>query len=210
MAEMGPARQFRHLESGGGSTVVGYLVNNALRGRTMTARRPASPMAGHAMPARGWMALGAAAVLVSAVVIGVLLVTGSPSSVTTSTSSPALVAAKDQPPIAISLPDLGGPRSLLVPEMTLPVGARPYSGAQPTPPGFEFWEVPGSSHHELVAQMSSELPTFAPFNGMPWCGEVSDTMTSWAWGSAAETIGVSLIDGGVLITRLPEPHGCRP
>ena len=176
MAEMGPARQFRHLESGGGSTVVGYLVNNALRGRTMTARRPASPMAGHAMPARGWMALGAAAVLVSAVVIGVLLVTGSPSSVTTSTSSPALVAAKDQPPIAISLPDLGGPRSLLVPEMTLPVGARPYSGAQPTPPGFEFWEVPGSSHHELARadELGAAHVRAVQRDALVWRGERHD------------------------------------
>ena len=142
----------------------------------MTARRPASPMAGHAMPARGWMALGAAAVLVSAVVIGVLLVTGSPSSVKTSTSSPALIAAKDQPPTAISLPDLGGPRSLLVPEMTLPVGARPYTGEQPTPPGFEFWEVPGSSHHDLVAQMRSELPDVRAVqrDAMVWRGERHD------------------------------------
>jgi len=93
--------------------------------------------------------------------------------------------------------------------MTLPLGARPYAGKHPTPSGFEFWEVPGS-HHDLVAQMRSELPVFAPLNGMPWCGERSDAMTSWAWGSAAETIGVSLIDGGVLITRLPQPTGCRP
>jgi hypothetical protein len=168
----------------------------------------AKPQAAHAaMPARGWMALGAAAAIVSAVIVGVLAVTGPASGTGTALLAPVAVNAEQ--PITTSLPDLGGPRSRLVPELTLPVGARPYTGKHPTPPGFEFWEVTGS-HHELVALMRSELPTFAPFNGMPWCGEVSDTMTSWAWGTATETIGVSLIDGGVLITRLPEPHGCRP
>jgi hypothetical protein len=103
---------------------------------------------------------------------------------------------------------LGGPRSLLVPEVTLPPGARQYSG-KPAPPGFEFWEVPGS-YDRLVALMRSELPTHAELNGMPWCGEVTDNMTSWAWGFAADTIGVSLTDGGVMITRLPKPQGCRP
>jgi hypothetical protein len=151
-----------------------------------------------AMPARGWMAFGATAVIVSAVIIGVLAATGSPSAPKTAAS----IA------VPTSLPDLGGPRSRLVPELTLPVGARPYTG-KPVLPGFEFWEVPGS-HRDLVAQMRSELPTYAPLNGMPWCGELVDTITSWAWGSAAETIGVSLTDGGVMITRLPQPQGCRP
>jgi hypothetical protein len=154
-----------------------------------------------AMPARGWMALGVTAVIVSAVVIGVLAGTGPP-------SASKMAALIGRPPAMTSLPDLGGPRSRLVPEMTLPVGARPYTG-KTVLPGFEFWEVPGN-HLELVAQMRSELPTFAPLNGMPWCGELVDTMTSWAWGSAEETIGVSLTDGGVMITRLPEPHGCHP
>jgi hypothetical protein len=58
--------------------------------------------------------------------------------------------------------------------------------------------------------MRSELPTFAPLNGMPWCGELNDAITSWAWGYAADTIGVSFIDGGVMITRLPQPQGCSP
>jgi hypothetical protein len=135
------------------------------------------------------------------VIVGLLAATGSP-------SAPKTAASIARPPTTTSLPDLGGPRSLLVPEMTLPVGARPYAG-KPVLPGFEFWEVPGS-HRELVAQMRSELPTFAPLNGMPWCGEVVDAITSWAWGSAAETIGVSLTDGGVMITRLPQPYGCSP
>lgn len=150
------------------------------------------------------MAFGGAAVLVTAVILGVLAVYGSP---VPKTSTPAVAVAESPNPS--SLPNLGGPRSSLVPEVTLPVGAQPYIGATPTPPGFEFWEVPGT-HHELVAKMRSELPTFAPLNGMPWCGEVTDNMTSWAWGSADDTIGVSLIDGGVLITRLPRPQGCRP
>ncbi|MBV9516451.1 MAG: hypothetical protein JO280_20740 [Mycobacteriaceae bacterium] len=158
------------------------------------------------MSARGWMALGGAAAVVSAVILGVLVTTGSTSVEVAGRAVPATAA---QAPTTTPLPDLGGPRSFLVPEMTLPVGARPYSGKQPTPPGFEFWEVPGNQR-ELVAQMRSELPTFGPLNGMPWCGEVTDAMTSWAWGSAAETIGVSFIDGGVMITRLPQPRGCRP
>jgi hypothetical protein len=164
------------------------------------------PPAATAMPARGWMALGGAAVLVSAVIIGVL--TSAPESSTRGSVTPS-AAPTARPSTTTSLPDLGGPRSQLVPEMTLPVGARPYAGKEPVMPGFEFWEVP-ASHHDLVAQMRSELPTGAPLNGMPWCGEVVDTMTSWAWGSPAETIGVSLIDGGVMITRLPQPHGCHP
>jgi hypothetical protein len=150
------------------------------------------------------MAFGGTAVIVTAVILGILAAYGSPSAPKTST---AVVVAES--PNATSLPDLGGPRSLLVPEVSLPRGAQPYAGQYPTPQGFEFWEVPGT-HHELVAQMRSELPTFAPLNGMPWCGEVADNMTSWAWGSADDTIGVSLIDGGVLITRLPQPQGCRP
>jgi hypothetical protein len=148
------------------------------------------------MPARGWLVLGAVIVTVSTLIVGILVVTGSP------TTSPSASAPN-------SLPDLGGPRSRLVPEMTLPPGARPYDGQYPTPQGFEFWEVPGN-HHELVDLMRSELPTFKPLNGMPWCGELSDAVTSWAWGSAADTIGVSLIDGGVMIRRFPDPHGCRP
>jgi hypothetical protein len=163
------------------------------------------PPAAAPMPARGWMALGVAAVLVSAVIVGVLASVPQPS---TSGPVPPPVAAA-RPPTTTSLPDLGGPRSLLVPEVTLPLGARPYVGKEPVMPGFEFWEVP-ASHQDLVAQMRSELPTYAPLNGMPWCGELVDTMTSWAWGSPAETIGVSLIDGGVMITRLPQPHGCHP
>jgi hypothetical protein len=142
------------------------------------------------------LVLGAAMVLVSALIIGILFVTRPP---TISVPVPASSA----------LPDLGGPRSRLVPEVTLPPGARPYDGKYPTPQGFEFWEVPGS-HHELVEQMRSELPTFKPLNGLPWCGELNDAVTSWAWGSAADTIGVSLIDGGVMIRRFPDPHGCRP
>jgi len=164
------------------------------------------PCAAHAsMSKRGWVALAGAAVVVSAVIVGVgvLAVTGSRSAPKTSNAPMA------NPPGANSLPDLGGPHSQLVPEMTLPVGSRPYTGQHSTPPGFEFWEVPGN-YHDLVTQMRSELPTFAPFNGRPWCGEVADHMTSWAWGTAAETIGVSLIDGGVMIRRLPEPQGCHP
>lgn len=156
------------------------------------------------MSARGWQALGVVAVVVSAVILGAVITTGSPTVLTSS------VATKVQPPVSNSLPDLGGPHSLLVPEVSLPAGARPYAGEKPTPPGFEFWEVPGTSHQDLVAQMRSELPTFSPLNGMPWCGELSDVMTSWAWGTAAETVGVSLIDGGVMITRFPRPQGCRP
>jgi hypothetical protein len=161
--------------------------------------RPRGPM-----PARGWLALGAGAVIVSAVIIGVLVANGSPSAPNTPT--PAVATSSPAP--TTPLPDLGGPHSLLVPEMSLPVGARPYTG-KPTPPGFEFWEVPGG-RRDLVAQMRSELPTFAALNGMPWCGELNDAMTSWAWGYAADTIGVSFIDGGVMITRLPQPQGCRP
>lgn len=165
-----------------------------------------TPPAPAALPARGWMALGGAAALVSAVIIGVLTSVPKPS---TSASVPASADSMARPPATTPLPDLGGPRSGLVPEVTLPVGARPYTGKELVMPGFEFWEVP-ASRHDLVAQMRSELPTGAPLNGMPWCGEVVDTMTSWAWGSPAETIGVSLIDGGVMITRLPQPHGCHP
>ncbi len=161
--------------------------------------RPQGPM-----PARGWLALAAGAVTVSAVIIGVLVANGSPSVPNT----PAPVAATSSPASTAPLPDLGGPHSSLVPEMSLPVGARPYVG-KPTPPGFEFWEVPGG-RGDLVAQMRSELPTFAALNGMPWCGELNDAITSWAWGYAADTIGVSFIDGGVMITRLPQPQGCRP
>ena len=161
--------------------------------------RPRGPM-----PARGWLALACGALLVSAVIIGVLAAYGSPTAATTSTP----VAATSVPEITAPLPDLGGPHSRLVPEMSLPVGARPYTG-KPTPPGFEFWEVPGG-RHDLVVQMRSELPTFAALNGMPWCGELNDAITSWAWGYPADTIGVSFIDGGVMITRLPQPHGCRP
>ena len=161
--------------------------------------RPQGPM-----PARGWLALAAGAVTVSAVIIGVLVANGSPAVPNT----PAPVAATSSPASTGPLPDLGGPHSSLVPEMSLPVGARPYVG-KPTPPGFEFWEVPGG-RGDLVAQMRSELPTFAALNGMPWCGELNDAITSWAWGYAADTIGVSFIDGGVMITRLPQPQGCRP
>ncbi len=153
------------------------------------------------MPARGWIVFGGSAVVVTVVIVGVLVASGAPS--TPKASSPGTASAPT------SLPDLGGPRSRLVPEMTLPPGARPYTGKQPTPPGFEFWEVPGS-HHDLVALMRSELPVFGSLNGMPWCGEVSDSITSWAWGTAADTIGVSLIDGGVMVRRFPEPHGCHP
>jgi hypothetical protein len=163
-----------------------------------------TPPASAVIPARGWMALGGAAALVSAVIVGVLISAPKPAA-----PVPAPAASMARPPETAPLPDLGGPRSHLVPEMTLPVGARPYTGKEPVMPGFEFWEVP-ANHRDLVAQMRSELPTGAPLNGMPWCGEVVDTMTSWAWGSPAETIGVSLIDGGVMITRLPEPHGCHP
>ena len=112
------------------------------------------------MPARGWMALGGAAVLVSAVIIGVLAAVPTPP---TSGPVPPPVASMAQPATTASLPDLGGPRSLLVPEMTLPVGARPYVGKEPVMPGFEFWEVP-ASHQDLVAQMRSELPTYASLN----------------------------------------------
>ncbi|HEY7050648.1 MAG TPA: hypothetical protein VH496_00750 [Mycobacterium sp.] len=150
------------------------------------------------MSARGWMAFGVAAAAVSAAVIGLVVTYGSPSGPKTITVAPPH-----------SLPDLGGPHSQLVPEMTLPAGATPYVGKHPTPPGFEFWEVPGS-RHELVAKMRSELPTYKPLNGMPWCGELNDALTSWAWGTAADTIGVSLTDGGVMIRRFPDPHGCRP
>ncbi|MGE5696513.1 MAG: hypothetical protein ACM4D3_15170 [Candidatus Sericytochromatia bacterium] len=144
----------------------------------------------------------------SAVVIAAVVAGGSPSDVSISIAPPS-AAAVAKPLPSNPLPNLGGPRSQLVPEVTLPQGARPYSGQTPTPAGFEFWEVPGT-HHDLVAQMRSELPVFGSLNGMPWCGELSDAMTSWAWGSTAETIGVSLIDGGVLITRLPQPEGCHP
>lgn len=157
---------------------------------------------------RGWIALGGAAATVSAIVIAAVVVGGSPSDTPVSIAPPS-AAAVAKPLPSKPLPNLGGPRSQLVPEVTLPLGARPYSGQTPTPEGFEFWEVPGT-HHDLVAQMRSELPLFGPLNGRPWCGELSDAMTSWAWGSAAETIGVSLIDGGVLITRLPQPTGCHP
>ncbi|HZQ31257.1 MAG TPA: hypothetical protein VFB19_05935 [Mycobacterium sp.] len=169
--------------------------------------RPTGP--GHAtMPTRGWLVLAGVAAVVVAVIVGVLVANGSPSvQKTAASAAPAPAAAP--PPKPTSLPDLGGPHSQLVPELSLPVGARPYTGKTPTPPGFEYWEVPGS-HQELVAQMRSELPTFKPLNGMPWCGELNDNMTSWAWGNADDTIGVSLIDGGVMITRLPEPHGCHP
>ena len=163
-----------------------------------------TPAASAVIPARGWMALGGAAALVGAVIVGVLISAPKPAA-----PVPAPAASMARPPATAPLPDLGGPRSRLVPEMTLPVGARPYAGKEPVMPGFEFWEVP-ANHRDLVAEMRSELPTGAPLNGMPWCGEVVDMMTSWAWGSPAETIGVSLIDGGVMITRLPEPHGCHP
>jgi hypothetical protein len=156
------------------------------------------------MPARGWLALGGSAVFVSTMIIGVLVATGSASA----PNAPTPAAATSSPATAKPLPDLGGPHSRLVPELSLPVGARPYTG-KPTPPGFEFWEVPGG-RRDLVAQMRSELPTFASLNGMPWCGELNDAITSWAWGSAADTVGVSFIDGGVMITRLPQPQGCRP
>jgi len=156
------------------------------------------------MPARGWIVLGGAAVIVSAVIVATLAMNGPPTAPMPSTSAASIA----EPPKSTPLPDLGGPRSRLVPEVTLPVGARPYS-RKPTPPGFEFWEVPGG-RHDLVAQMRTELPTFASLNGMPWCGEVNDTMTSWAWGYAADTIGVSFIDGGVMISRLPQPKGCHP
>jgi hypothetical protein len=154
-------------------------------------------------PVSAWrvIALVAVAVIVVALVVGGLFATKTQP---LASESPAPAAAAPT-----SLPDLGGPRSQLVPEMTLPVGARPYEGEHLTPQGFEFWEVPGTQR-ELVAKMRSALPTFAPLNGMPWCGELIDTMTSWAWGSEADTIGVSLIDGGVMIRRLPEPQGCRP
>ncbi|MDT5094895.1 MAG: hypothetical protein QOH60_4258 [Mycobacterium sp.] len=156
----------------------------------------------------GWLALVAPLVIVAAVVIGVLAVK-QPEPLPSSSSAAVhpSASAVAQPP-SNPLPDLGGPRSLLVPEVTLPPGARQYSG-KPAPPGFEFWEVPGS-YDRLVALMRSELPTHAELNGMPWCGEVTDNMTSWAWGFAADTIGVSLTDGGVMITRLPKPQGCRP
>jgi hypothetical protein len=169
-----------------------------------------TPPASAVIPARGWMALGGAAALVSAVIVGALM-SAPQHAAKLSPSGPAAppAASMARSPGTTPLPDLGGPRSGLVPEVTLPVGARPYAGKEPVMPGFEFWEVP-ASHRDLVAEMGSELPTGAPFNGMPWCGEVVDTMTSWAWGSPAETIGVSLIDGGVMITRLPEPHGCHP
>ncbi len=150
------------------------------------------------------MTFGAAAVVVIVVVIGVLVASGSPSAPTVPSAAPTV-----QQPTVASLPDLGGPRSGLVPEVTLPVGARPYVGKQPVPPGFEFWEVAGS-RLDIVAQMRAELPISAPLNGMPWCGELNDAITSWAWGSAADTIGVSFIDGGVMITRLPQPKGCHP
>ncbi len=167
-------------------------------------RSPNESLAAHpAMSARGWITLGATAATVSAAIVGVLVATGLPSGPNMS-AAPAVESAS-----TTSLPDLGGPHSSLVPEITLPLGARPYTGKQPTPPGFEIWEV-SASHYDLVAQMRSELPTFASLNGMPWCGELTDAMTSWAWGDATDTIGVSLIDGGVLITRLPQPHGCRP
>lgn len=158
------------------------------------------------MPARGWPILGAVVAVVVAAIVGVLNVSGSPPVQKTAASAAPTPAVA---PPKIPLPDLGGPHSRLVPELSLPAGARPYTGKTPAQPGFEYWEVPGS-HAELVAQMRSELPTFKPLNGMPWCGELNDTMTSWAWGSADDTIGVSMIDGGVLITRLPEPHGCHP
>jgi hypothetical protein len=163
------------------------------------------------MGRRGWLTLGGVAALVAVVIVGVLIVIGSSpqpkmSRLLPVAASPSMSALA---PTSSPLPNLGGPRSELVPEMTLPVGARPYTGKKPTPPGFEFWEVP-ATHGEIVAQMRSELPTFASFNGRPWCGELRDAMTTWAWGSAAETIGVSFIDGGVMITRLPQPQGCRP
>ncbi|MDT5010478.1 MAG: hypothetical protein QOH57_2095 [Mycobacterium sp.] len=156
---------------------------------------------GRRNPSGWWLALVAPMVIVVAVVIGVFAVKGTE-------PKPSSASASAQSPPSTPLPNLGGPRSLLVPEVTLPPGARPYTG-KPAPPGFEFWEVPGSYDH-LVAQMRSELPTHNDLNGMPWCGEVTDTMTSWAWGFAADTIGVSLTDGGVMITRLPKPQGCRP
>lgn len=131
------------------------------------------------------MAFGGTAMAVAAVVVGAVVVTApspSPSAI------PA--AATQQPSSTASLPDLGGPRSVLVPEVTLPVGARPYGGKEPTPPGFEYWEVSGS-RLELVAQMREELPISAPLNGMPWCGELNDAITSWAW------------------VLPPTPSGCR-
>jgi hypothetical protein len=160
---------------------------------------PTGPPASRAvMPARGWLVLGAVVGTVSAVIVGVLFAMGSPKML-------------PSPPVSLpkSLPDLGGPRSVLVPELTLPPGARPYVGKNPTPPGFEFWEVP-ATHRDLVTEMRSELPIAGPLNGMPWCGELSDAVTSWAWGSPDDTIGVSLIDGGVMIRRFPDPQGCRP
>ena len=157
----------------------------------------------------GWLAVIAPLVIAVAVVIGVFAMRPpdpKPSSASRAAVSASASAAAQAP--SAPLRDLGGPRSVLVPEVTLPRGARPYTG-KPAPPGFEFWEVPGS-YTDLVAQMRSELPTYGELSGLPWCGEVTDTMTSWAWGFAADTIGVSLTEGGVMITRLPKPQGCRP
>jgi hypothetical protein len=132
--------------------------------------------------------------------------TAPPSSPTTQmTTAPPAAAA---PPAAVTTTAGGAaPHSQLLPDLALPPGSTS-SGAKD---GIEVWEVPASAgaQSDVVAYLRAELPLSKPYNGLPWCEDMSSgDYTEWHWGDSRDMFEVNVTDMTVTFKRGPDMYGC--
>lgn len=101
------------------------------------------------------------------------------------------------------------PHSQLLPDVVLPPGST--GGGDPKYPGIEVWTVPASwgSQADLIAYLRAELPLNKPYNGLPWCEDMSSSdYTEWHWGDSRDMFEVNVTDMTVTFKRGPDSYGC--
>jgi hypothetical protein len=99
------------------------------------------------------------------------------------------------------------PHSQLLPDLALPPGSTS-SGATD---GIEVWKVPASAgaQSDVVAYLRAELPLSKPYDGLPWCEDMSSgDYTEWHWGDSRDMFEVNVTDMTVTFKRGPDMYGC--
>src|ERR1700757_325226 len=109
------------------------------------------------------------------IVIAAMLMSGC---ATTSTSGERTISPTTTP---TTKSFVAGPQSRIVPNLGMTIWAQLAGGDSSS----EQWRVESHSASEMEAILGAQLPLHKPYNGIPWCKQVSleNGGTAWSWGS---------------------------
>lgn len=116
--------------------------------------------------------------------------TSGPPTPTTTVAPTNTHAAASASPTAASPPAVAtGPRSKMLPEITLPAGT---TEAAHNTPGDETWFAT-TPFDQTATMLKAQLPIGHTFRGVPWCkgdGPVDKDINAWEWSTDTEAITV--------------------